>query len=309
METMSASLNDTTRDDLLKSGLSDETMQALQVRDVRPHDLRRLPVGVISAYRLPYFTLDGDFEDYARLRLFPPVKTNDGHTMKYYQQPASDPHAYLPPLFDWRAIAADPQYTVYIPEGEKKAAAGCQHGLPCVGIGGVWSWRVKVEHAGRITLPVFDQFTWAGRQVVMVPDSDAWRGEKQLFDILAGFYALAMDLSQRGASVAFKRLHDDVNGIKQGLDDFLLTPGVSFEHVEAVSLDDPRFKKLAAWYQHRPNPSAMEELLGLVKAQQVEIRSIKALLQQRYRPMTRDYPAPTEQTNEWSFKGVPDATN
>lgn len=310
-----SALSEATLEDLGRSGLTDDTISALQISDVRPHDLRRLPADVKSAYHLPYFSLDGEQEDYGRLRLFPPVKTSDGHTMKYYQMPGTDPHAYLPPLFDWRAIAAEPAYSVYIPEGEKKAAAGCQHGLPCIGIGGVWAWRVKVEHVGRITLPIFDQFTWTGREVVLVPDSDAWRGDKQLFDILAGFYALAMDLSQRGASVSFKRLHDDTNGIKQGLDDFLLMPGVSIEHVESVALDDPRLKKLAAWYQRRPNPSMMEELLLMMKAQQAELRSIKAMLHQqaRYGYPTRAQwvePQRSEQDSKrWIFEGVDDATN
>lgn len=301
-------LSEATLEDLRRSGLSDSTISALQISDVRPHELRRLPANVTSAYRLPYFNLDGEQEEYDRLRLFPPAKTHDGHTQKYHQMPGTDPHAYLPPLFDWRAIAAEPAYSVYIPEGEKKAAAGCQHGLPCIGIGGVWSWRVKVEHVGRITLPVFDQFTWTGREVVLGPDSDAWR-EAKLFDILAGFYALAMDLSQRGASVSFKRLHDNSNGMKQGLDDFLLTPGVSLDHVESVALDDPRLKKLAAWYQRRPNPSAMEELLRLVKEQQIELRSIKAMLYQQARPMRQDYATHTEQTDEWSYMGVPRGAN
>ena len=301
-------LSDTTIDDLEKSGLTADTIAALQISDVRPHELRRLPADVKSAYRMPYFTLDGDQEAYSRLRLFPPATTSDGHTMKYYQEPGTDPHAYIPPLFDWRALAADPQYTISLVEGEKKAAAGCQGGWPCIGIGGVWSWKVKVERGDRITLPVLDQFTWTGRQVVMVPDSDAWR-EAKLFDIQAGFYALAMDLSQRGASVSFKRMHDDRNGIKQGLDDFLLTPGVSFEHVEVVSLEDPRFKPLAAWYQRRPTPSAMEEVLRLLKEQQVELKSIKALLQEQGRPMSRDYTVHTEETDEWSYMGVPRGVN
>lgn len=169
----------------------------------------------------------------------------------------------------------------------------------------MWAWRVKVELARRITIPIFDQFCWTGRPVVMVPDSDAWRGDKQLFDILSGFYALAMDLSQRGAAVSFKRLHDDRNGMKQGLDDFLLRPGVSFDHVEMVFLEDARFKKLAAWYQHRPTLAPMEELIRSMRAVEADLRSIKALLQQR--PQRID-PAQNEQAEQWTFMGVPDAS-
>ena len=39
----------------------------------------------------------------------------------------------------------------------------------------------------------------------IVPDSDAWRPEKEK-DVLAGFYALAMELKERAAHVVFVEL-------------------------------------------------------------------------------------------------------
>ena len=44
--------------DLRKSGLSDDTIVALGICSVRPTDLKGLD-GVTSAYRIPYWTIDG----------------------------------------------------------------------------------------------------------------------------------------------------------------------------------------------------------------------------------------------------------
>ena len=64
-------------EDLRRSGLSDETIAALQVEAVRPHDIK-LP-GVTSAYRLPYFELSGRRNCFERWKLFPPIVGKDGH--------------------------------------------------------------------------------------------------------------------------------------------------------------------------------------------------------------------------------------
>ena len=102
-------------------------------------------------------------------------------------------------------IASDSTKPLVITEGEKKSLAACQLGLACIGIAGVWNWRAKLDNGERLTLPGLDQFVWKGREVEIVPDSDAWRPEKEK-DVLAGFYALAMELKERAAHVVFVEL-------------------------------------------------------------------------------------------------------
>jgi hypothetical protein len=234
--------------DLHASGLSEDTIERLAFESVRPSDLKGLE-GVRSAYRIPYFTIGGVRNGFSRLKLFPPLKKN-GHTQKYSQEVGSDPHLYFPPLLDWQSLSSDAIQPLLIVEGEKKTASLSQEGFPCVGVPGVWAWRQKVEGQS-ITIPALDQFVWQGRHVEIIPDSDAWWPGKDK-DILAGFYALLQDLTQRGATGTLVKL-PDTGGIKLGLDDWLVAEGSqwrhSWKHLERISLDDKRLKGLATWYQ------------------------------------------------------------
>lgn len=253
--------------DLQKSGLTPNTIERLKYSSVVPSSLNSLGGkyrDVTSAYKLPYFTLAGEINGFERLKLFPPIKDKDGHTIKYYQKAGTAPHLYWPPLLDWQAIACDPEQPVWKTEGEKKSAAFCQRGSPCIGVGGVWNWRVKLESGERLVCPELDQIVWKGRQVEIIPDSDGWRPEK-LSNVLAGFYALGMELIQRGARVQFIKL-PEAYGVKVGLDDWLVNEGTQWEHafahLERIGLDDARLRKLAAWWQRwskKPEQGQAEE--------------------------------------------------
>lgn len=190
--------------DLRKSGLSDEIIAACGLHSVRPSDLKACPVpGVVHALAFPYYALDGSPLDFQRWKLF--YDGEPGDRPKYWQPKGSDPQSYFPPRVAWQSLASDPTQLLLITEGEKKALAGCQFGLSCLGIAGVWNWRVKLDGGERLVLQGLDQIIWTGRTVELVPDSDAWRPEKER-DILAGFYALAMNLKERGAVVSFVKL-------------------------------------------------------------------------------------------------------
>jgi hypothetical protein len=234
--------------DLRASGLSNETIASLHFEAVRPHDIKIQ--GVESAYSIPYFNLDGSVNCFKRMKLFPPIKTKSG-TMRYWQPSNTLPHLYCPPLLSWPAVAENVATTLIVTEGEKKSAAACQHGLVTAGIGGVWCWTSTLDNGDKLALPMLDEFIWLNRPVLICPDSDAWHEEK-CWNILAGFFALAKELQQRGASVQFVRL-PDLHGVKAGLDDWLLVPGNDAEYgwpkLPRISLDDPRFASLTAWWQ------------------------------------------------------------
>ncbi len=143
--------------DLRTSGLSDETIAQLQISSVVPSSLNKLGPkfhAVTSAYRIPYFDLSGETNDFERLKLFPTIKDKAGHSVKYFQKPGTAPHLYFPPISAWPLIASDPSEVIYFTEGEKKSAAGNQAGLPTIGVGGVWSWRVKLDSGERLVCPV-----------------------------------------------------------------------------------------------------------------------------------------------------------
>lgn len=265
--------------DLRKSGLTDDTIAACAIEAVRPHDIKL--DGVLSAYRLPYFNIDRSRNCFERRRLFPPIITKDGHTQKYWQPAHTAPELYLPPLLSWKSAASNAACTLVIAEGEKKAACACERGLICSGLGGVWNWRAKLDTGEPLILPTLDQFVWKDREVELVPDSDAWRPEKAL-DICAGFYALAQELVSRGASVRLVRL-PDLQGAKNGLDDWLVSVGAEWEHLwpklERVTLDDPSLKPLACWWQRWRSRQAETEAARTRAADQPEVQRIGGVLQ------------------------------
>ena len=206
------------REDLYKSGLIDTTIELCQFHSARPHDIKRYPT-VDSALVIPYFDLDGKPTGFERHKLFPPLIHQDGRVQKYSQEQGSDSELYLPPLHPWKQIAADPTQLIIITEGEKKAACACQIGLFCLGVAGVWNWRVRLDRYERMVMPSLDLFVWKNRSAEIVPDSDLWRKEK--FQALCGFYALGMELVSRGAMVKFVQLPDSAQG-KVGLDDWMV---------------------------------------------------------------------------------------
>jgi len=240
--------------DLKKSGLEDNTIARLAFSAVVPSRLNKLGAkcqAVTSAYEIPYWNLDGTMNGFERFKLFPTIKDKAGHSVKYFQRPGTEPHLYFPPISAWPLIASDPSEIIYFTEGEKKSAAGNQAGLPTIGVGGVWSWRVKLDSGKRLVCPELDQCVWKNRQVEVIPDSDGWRPGK-LFDVLAGFYALGMELIQRGARVQFIKF-PEAYGITAGLDDWLVKEGnlwqYGWDKLERVPLDDKRLHKLAGWWQ------------------------------------------------------------
>ena len=123
--------------------------------------------------------------------------------------------------------------------------------MPALGVGGVWNWRQKLDDGERLPLLDFDAFQWKGREVELVPDSDAWLPEK-MQNILSGFYALGRELQDRGARVTFVQLPHGTSG-KAGLDDWMVTEkGVWQEarpHLQRLPLNHKHFNSLASWYQ------------------------------------------------------------
>ena len=262
--------------DLRRSGLSDTTISVLQVKSVRPADIKIH--GVVSAYALPYFSLDGSVNCFSRRKVFPPIKTNHG-TMKYHQPPDSPPNLYLPPIVRWIAIANDPTALVTLTEGEKKAAAGCQEGLAVMGVAGVWCWRSTLDNGDKLVLPMLDEFRWSTRPVLLCPDSDAWHDGKEMA-ILAGFFALAKELQHRGAMVQFVKL-PDLHGRKCGLDDWLCVSGNNIEHgwpkLERIALTDDRFSSLTSWWQGWKEKQATVTHLNAQPVEVLDVHEVAGL--------------------------------
>lgn len=255
--------------DLRKSGLTDETITRCQFESVRPKEVPFKQVE--SAYRLPYFTLMGERDEFERMRLFPPMKGKNG-TQKYHQESGTGSRIYAPPLMPWADIAQKTDIPLSITEGEKKSAALCQLGVPSLGVAGVWNWRQRDEEADALILPSLDLVCWVGRTVDIVPDSDVWRSDKE--SALQGMYALGHALHQRGARVCLVELPEKGQG-KIGADDWILSAqgGAKdqWPSLARIPLDSERLLHLAKWYQAW---TAREVELNSLKKPQVELHVI-----------------------------------
>jgi Domain of unknown function (DUF3854) len=158
------------REDLAKSGLTPETIAAQRIMSIPPNMIGRL-LGfdikdITSAMLLPYPDPAGGFMDHIRLKIFPPVITDTG-TIKYLQPKRSAPRLY----FVQRVLELVQQTTepLWLIEGEKKAAAVAQLGLPAVGFAGAEGWHTR---GSRELLEDFAGLKLMGRAVHVVPDGD-----------------------------------------------------------------------------------------------------------------------------------------
>lgn len=203
--------------DLIRSGLDKPAIiRKLGLTNILgpKETLAQLGLENAVAYEIPYFDAQGERLKFSRWKIIP---TDDDLGLKYYQEPKTIPHIYLPPLVPWAKIAKDASVRLVITEGEKKAACACLHDLPCVGLGGVWMH--KAAKYGLAMLRDFDWFAWSGREVEVCYDSDLADND----DVRRALGDLCASLRSRGARV-FIRLLPATDG-KTGLDDFLVAKG------------------------------------------------------------------------------------
>ena len=207
--------------DLRRSGLSDETISAAGFRSLSAEGVREvLGMDVGSGLAIPYpGAAHSDGSPYARVRLDKPLPMGDGHTARYLTRKGEPPRLYVSPAMPagWQG---DPKLRLLVTEGEKKALAATQFGIPCLGIAGVWAWLVKGRSRSSRPLDDLDSITWQSRQVVVVGDSEL-REKKQAAD---GLRRLCRDLASRGARAGLLLLPAG-SGAKVGLDDFLVAHG------------------------------------------------------------------------------------
>ena len=218
--------------DLANSGINSTDARAMRVTPLNADETRALTKDAIldASYRIPYFKLDGTVDPaFFRLRRVAleaadeETKTEFKNDIRYWQAANSIPRVYLPPVLQgkltWQDVAGDPNITIFITEGEKKAACACLNGFVCAGIGGVWSWQAK-KKADAPMLPDLMMIKWEGRSVVLVFDSDSVTNR----NVAEALKAFARALALAGARVTQIRLPLEA-GKKTGLDDFITEEG------------------------------------------------------------------------------------
>lgn len=174
---------------------------------------------------IPYFDIDGQPTKFWRYRYLkqpdPKGFALKRKPLKYVQPAKTINELYLPPLVNWKAVATDPLTPILITEGELKAACATLHTeYPCIGLGGVWSWKSDKKKMPMI--PGFEEFNWEQRPVYIVYDSDAVTNPM----VMQAENALAKALTSLGAEPHVVRLPMGDDDSKQGLDDFIVAKGV-----------------------------------------------------------------------------------
>lgn len=174
---------------------------------------------------IPYYNMQGSKTKFWRYRyLRQPPKTGfaklaNTKPLRYVQPKGSLNELYLPPVVDWNEVAEEQLRPILITEGEFKAACACIHTpYPCIGLGGVWSWRAGKRRLEM--LPGFEEFKWEQRPVYIVYDSDAVTNP----DVMQAENALAKALTELGAEPHVVRLPMD-DKAKVGLDDYIVKRG------------------------------------------------------------------------------------
>jgi hypothetical protein len=167
------------------SGLTDETiLEAGLYSEADAAQLQRIlrwngPVAnLVPALIIPFRSLTGEFSGFARARPDNP-RIKDSGPVKYEQPLGESNRAYFPRAA-LEAIHA-PRATLGIVEGEKKALAVCQVGLPCIGVCGVWNWQKgrsgeqKASDAPRQLIDDLAAINWPDREVWIGFDADPRR--------------------------------------------------------------------------------------------------------------------------------------
>ncbi len=224
--------------DLARSGLDAKDALRLCLEDVASIDMRsvlgfktfvesedgkekKTKSQLRHGYKMPYFDLDGNPQEFVRVRFL------DGCMPKYQQPKGTRPSLYIPPYklatkskepITWREVATNKNIPIYITEGEKKAVTMCRVlRLPCIGIGGVWSFKSKKN--GEITLLTeFGEFDLKGRTIIIIFDSDIIAKPQ----VLRALYGFAHSLSVSKAYPNTLSLPEGPNATKTGLDDYIL---------------------------------------------------------------------------------------
>jgi len=199
-----------------------------------------------KAFELPYFDATGRPTGFKRWRYL--EDTRDGiaaHTdakpVRYVQSKDTIQEVYMPPLVDWSAVQKDIALPIVITEGELKAACCTKLAYPCLGLGGVFSFKSTKRKLP--LLPIFYDFVWKGRTVIVAYDSDAHTNRM----VVMARNELCRELLALGALPHVADITAADDNSKRGMDDMAYQDGAE-ELRTVLSMAEP-FAPSAALHQ------------------------------------------------------------
>lgn len=201
------------------SGIPRDVADKLNYRNLTPADVEdALGYPMPGCWGVTYTNPDGstvmvDGKPFIR------VRCPDGVKAKYRTRKGAGNRIYFSLLLD-PAILASGQ-PLLITEGEKCADSANHHGFPCIGLAGVHNWKDR----NGVLAELKDINFKAGRQVLICFDSDLTTN----VNVLEAAFSLAEWLchhdSPRNAKPYLVQLPHELNGSKNGIDDFLARHG------------------------------------------------------------------------------------
>lgn len=206
------------------SCLSAADAKLLKMHPTSAGELKSLNLPDFQAFEIPYFLVNGKTTDFKRYRYLEDTRTGiakstDKKAMRYVQAKGTMSEVYLPPFTDWQAVFDNVTQPIIITEGELKAACATKYGHPCIGLGGVYSFKSNKKQAP--LLPIFYSIKWSGRSVYVVFDSDASTNPM----VVTARSQLCRALLHLGAVPHIIELDPAPDGKKQGLDDVVQREG------------------------------------------------------------------------------------
>lgn len=228
------------------SGIPRDVAEKLNYRNLTPVDVEdALGYPMPGCWGVTYTNPDGstvlvDGKPFVR------VRCPDGIKPKYRTRQGAGNQIYFSPLLDPAILASGKP--LLITEGEKCADSANHHGFPCIGLAGVHNWKDKVHRDG---LPELKDINFQrGRQVLICFDSDLTTNP----NVLEAAFSLAAWLchpdSPRDAKTHLVQLPCELNGDKNGIDDFLARHGAdAFQRLIEIAQPSGHWKeqKKGSW--------------------------------------------------------------
>lgn len=203
------------------SGIPRDVADQLNYRNLTPADVEdALGYEMPGCWGITYTNPDGsnvlvDGKPFVR------VRCPEGVKPKYRTRKGSGNRIYFSPLLNPAMLTSGKPLLITV--GEKCTDSANHHGFPCIGLAGVHNWKDKTSPDGLAELKEIN--FKEGRQILICFDSDLTTNP----NVLEAGHKLAQWLchpeSPRRAEPYFVQLPCELNGDKNGVDDFLARHG------------------------------------------------------------------------------------
>lgn len=228
-----------------------------------------------------YIALDGKvvtYEDGRKIRAFSrtryqvPVELPDGKTKKYDQKQGTPVVAFVTPELLKRYKTGEETRDLYIVEGEFKAFAMSNFGLPTFGIGGIHNF--KDEKGVRLNPEIIEFCNKCKVQnIILLFDADClqvkWEEGKDLYNRPSGFYAAVRKFNEllKPHNLNLYFAHIVQSSEDKGIDDVLYNgisdPEYVVNELKTFSIEDKEKKYVMSYLVTGRSYTIIRGLFGL----------------------------------------------